>query len=135
MKMTAKEYLSQYKSANREIDRLIEEKSMWMDLATKITPSIKEGGRGSANENGKIPLAVEKIIETEEKITNRIDELIDLREQIESRVSVIPEERQREVLHRRYILCQKWEEIALEMNYSYMQVCRIHGAALQAFKM
>ena len=133
--MTAKEYLSQYKSANREIDRLIEEKARWMDLATRITPAQTQGGRASGSENGKIPLVVEKIIEAEEKINARVDELVDLRREIEARLAMMSEDKQREVLHRRYILGQKWEEIALNMNYSYMQVCRIHGAALQAFKM
>lgn len=133
--MTPKEYLSQYQQLNRDINRLLEEKDRWKALATRVTPSQSEGGRGSGSQNGRIPSAVEKIMETESKINARVDQLIDLRQEIESRLDILPDGKQKEVLHRRYIIGQKWEEIALSMNYSYMQICRIHGAALQAFKM
>ena len=131
--MTPKEYLSQYQQLNREIDCLLEEKERWTSLATRVTPSQSEGGRGSGNLNGRIPSAVEKIMETEDKINSRIDRLVELREEIEMRLQNLPDGKQKEVLYRRYILCQTLERIADKMNYSYMQICRINGRALQEF--
>ena len=66
--MTPKEYLSQYQRVNREIDRLLEEKERWTALATRITPEQSEGARGPGSQNGRIPSAVEKIMEKEGKI-------------------------------------------------------------------
>jgi hypothetical protein len=39
---------------------------------------------------------------------------------------------QKNVLVKRYINYEKWEAIALEMGYTYRNVCYIHGRALQA---
>ena len=33
-------------------------------------------------------------------------------------------------LRRRYLLGQRWEEIAVEMHYKYQHVCRCHRAAV-----
>jgi len=35
-----------------------------------------------------------------------------------------------EILRRRYLLGQRWEEIAVEMHYKYQHVCRCHRAAV-----
>ncbi len=132
--MTPQEYLSQYQQLNREIDRLLEEKERWTSLATRITPSQSDGGHRSGSYNGRVPPAVEKIFETENKIDADIDQLVDLRKEIEMKIKVLPDGKQKEVLHRRYILCQTLERIADQMNYSYMQICRIHERALQEFE-
>lgn len=39
-----------------------------------------------------------------------------------------------EVLYRRYIMGDKWERIAVDMNYNYRWVQRLHGRALQALE-
>ena len=35
-----------------------------------------------------------------------------------------------QILYKRYCQSKKWEEIAMEMNYSYQWVCKLHGRAL-----
>lgn len=39
--------------------------------------------------------------------------------------------RHKEVLERRYLLFQKWEQIALAMAYDYRYIFRLHGYALK----
>lgn len=131
--MTPKAYLSQYLALDREIGRLLEEKARWMALATKATPSFSQGSRGQGGD--RLQLAVEKIAEWEEKIDGKVDVLVELRQEIEGKLAALPDPRYREILHRRYILGQKWETIGEEMNYSYRQICRLHGAALLALNM
>ncbi len=128
--MTPKEYLSQYGQLNREIDRLLEEKARWMALALRATPSLSEEPKGGGRPGGRIPAAVEKIAEWEEKINEKIDRLVKLRQEIEERVRCIPDPKQREVLLRRYVQGQKWEQIAVQMNLDYRWVLRLHGRAL-----
>ena len=36
-----------------------------------------------------------------------------------------------DVLYKRYFQFKKWEQIAVEKNYSYQGICKIHGKALQ----
>lgn len=126
--MTPKAYLSQYRLLNREIGRLLEEKARWAALATKATPSFSQGSRGQGGD--RLQLAVEKIAEWEEKIDGKVDVLVELRQEIEGKLAALPDPRFQEILHRRYILGQKWEQIAAAMNFSIAQVYRIHGGAL-----
>ena len=53
------------------------------------------------------------------------------RQRAESLIASVPEQAQREVLTRRYIIGQRWEDIAYVMNYSRQHITRLHGYALQ----
>lgn len=53
------------------------------------------------------------------------------RQRAESLIASVPEQSQREVLTRRYIIGQRWEDIAECMSYNLRHVYKIHGAALQ----
>ena len=44
-------------------------------------------------------------------------------------------EDEQRVLRLRYIRGLKWEEVAVEMGYSWKQIHRIHSSALTNFKM
>lgn len=56
------------------------------------------------------------------------------RTQIEKRIRALSDENEAEVLRLRYIKNKKWEEIALEMGYSWKQIHRIHSSALHNLK-
>lgn len=128
--MTPKEYLSQYGWIERNIRRLEEEKERWRQRALHITPSWSDTPGGGSGED-KIQTAVEKACLVEDKIVTEIDRLVDLRQEIMTVIAAVPDPAQRELLERRYIQLQSLERIAVEMNYSYRQVKRIHGWALQ----
>ena len=129
--MTAKEYLRQYRQIEREILRLIDERQRWVDLATRITPIYSNTPKGGQSGDGKIPAAVERIIGQEEKIDAKVRELMAVLDDIETKIAALEDERQREILRRRYLGGQKWEEIAKEMHLDYRWVLRLHGRALQ----
>jgi len=126
-----KDTLRRYRCLNREINRLLEEKKQWEELALKVTPGYSETPAGSGSGSGRIPSAVEKIIIWEEKIDAKIDELVGLRKEIEVLISGIDDATQREILYRRYILGHKWEKISADMLLDYRWVLRLHGRALQ----
>lgn len=128
--MTPKEYLSQYGRIERNICRLEEEKERWRQRALHITPSWSDAPGGGSGED-KIQTAVEKACLVEDKIVAEIDRLVDLRQKIMTVIAAVPDPAQRELLERRYIQLQSLERIAVEMNYSYVHVKRLHGWALQ----
>ena len=76
-------------------------------------------------------MAVEKVCEVEAEIVAEIDRAVDLRREVKAAIDAVPDPIQREVLERRYIGLQSLERIAVEMNYSYAHVLRLHGWALQ----
>ena len=129
--MSIKDYLKQYKTLDREIDRLLEEQQRWKDLALRVTPGYEGAVPTGSPDGNRIPTAVERIAEWEEKIDRKVDQLVALREEIEGMVSELDNKSQREILIRRYIFGQKWEHIAVAMHLEYRWVLRIHGRALQ----
>lgn len=128
--MTAKEYLRQYVQIEREIGRLLEERQRWIDLATRITPAYSDAPKGGQSGNGKIPAAVERIAEQEEKIDAKIAELVGLQREIERLLNEVKNPDYRLLLELRYLQEMTWEQIAERMHYSWRHIVRLHGKAL-----
>ena len=130
--MTSKEkkqYLSRYKKLDNEIDRKLEECQKWHDKAEKITPTISDMPKSNSGSN-KIESAVERIIDLENELNEKIDCLVALRRNIESDISSVEDDTLRTLLEYRYIDGMTWEEVAVKMNFNYRWVLRLHGRAL-----
>lgn len=66
-----------------------------------------------------------------EKVRTLEAEMLVTRARAERFISTLEMQSEKEVITRRYIMCQTWERTADEMNYSVKQVCRIHNKALK----
>lgn len=131
--MTAKEYLRQYLDVDRAINAKLEQIRRLRELATKTTQTLQPDKVQSSNEN-KTEKIIAKIVDLENEVDAEIDRLVDIKAQIEAVIRQVPDGTQRIVLERRYIIGETWEQIAVDLHYSYMQICRIHGKALQKVK-
>ena len=130
--MTSQEkidFLKQYSAINKRIDRLLEERAEWMARATKITPTLSDMPKGGEQPN-KIQMAVEKIVEIENEVDKEIDTAQITKAEIMAAIKMVNDENLRNVLELRYISGKTWEQIAVEMNYTYRNVCYLHGKAL-----
>lgn len=58
-------------------------------------------------------------------------ELVCLRKYTEEIIAKVPDLTQREVLTRRYIIGQRWEDIAECMHYNLKWIYKLHGRALE----
>lgn len=134
MIITKKEYLRQYKYLDNRINRQLEEIQRLKSLAEKITPTYSDMPK-SHNEQNQIQSAVEKIMILEHELDVLIDKYIDLRREIENKISAVDDLKLQDILKYRYIDGLTFEAIAIKMNYSYMQICRLHGQALNKFEM
>ena len=54
--------------------------------------------------------------------------------EIHDRIHKMQDGAEKEVLIRRYLMGRTWEQIAVEMNYNYRWVLRLHGRALKNFE-
>lgn len=81
----------------------------------------------------KLLSLIAKINEKEAQILRKIDELIDMKETISSQIHQLTDQRYVELLHSRYVLCVKWEDIAMEMHTTERWIYKLHGRALQEF--
>ena len=129
--MKPKEYLSRYAAAERHIHYLEEQKERWHRRATRVTPQYGPAPGGGSGISKPVEDATVQAMETEEEIAAEISKAAGLLREIRSAIDAVPDAIQREVLKRRYIGMQSLEKIAVEMNYSYAHVLRLHGWALQ----
>ncbi len=128
-----KAILLEYQAIERRIKRLQSEKQGWLEKATAVSPNLSDMPKGGGAD--KIQNAVCRIADIEQKINREIDRQIDLRERIEAAVVGLKDERFQDVMRYKYIDGKTLEWIAVEMNYSYKQICRFHGYALRDIKM
>lgn len=126
--MTAKEYLKQIYRLDRriELDRRKIEK-----LRAVLDYKPPSGGSGSGSSADRIPDTLAKIIEYEEQAERLTKRYIELYIEIEKAIAAVSDPVLREVLERRYLLYQKWEEIADAMHRDLRWIYRLHGKALQ----
>ena len=53
-----------------------------------------------------------------------------IRQRVEDAIQTVMDGTLREVLTQRYILGKRWEQIAVDMNYSWRRIYQLHGKAL-----
>ncbi len=135
--MTAKQHLSRYQEINREIDALVEDCDRLRSLAERVGCGQLDGMPKSANPDpsAQFTRAIEQIIAKEAEIDRRIEAMMVVRDEIELTIETVSDATLRTLLRYRYICGWTWEQIAVEMHYSYMHVCRLHGKALGEVKM
>lgn len=130
--MTAKEYLSQYRVLNARIDTKRAQIERLRLLARSAGGQAKSGsGRGSLPYD-RVGELTAKIVDLEAEINSEIDALIDLEREIRSVISRIPNDNQRAVLEMKYLNGWTLAKIADVMNYSLINIKKIHGAALKS---
>lgn len=126
-------YLKQYRTNELETTRLQEELVRWDSKACKVTTGFNSTPAGGAGAD-KIQLCVEKIVEIQNQLTAQVIAGADLRSNIGSAIDSVPDIRLRQLLRYRYIDGMTWERVAVTMNYSWKQVCRMHGNALNVLE-
>ena len=123
-------YLSRYRRVSKRIDRLLEEQSRWREMALKITPVLSQTP-GGGESGSPIERPLDKVLEIDVEINREIDELQTVRQEIHAALNQLEDESLKLLMEYRYIDGLTWEQIAVKMNYSYMQICRLHGKALR----
>ena len=132
--MDTKQYLQQISRLDRMIQNKLAEISQLRELAMSVS-AVKNEERVQTTPNfDKIGTAYCKIEEMEEKLDKLIDEYVDKKNLIISQIDGIENETYYEILFARYIEKKTFEKIADEMAYSWRQIIRLHGGALQEFE-
>lgn len=130
--MTAKEYLSQYRLLDARINAKLKQLEDLRERAFSVSCGQNTGAHSSTPYDRVGELAA-KIVDRESEINRDIDTLVELQREISGKIALVRDEKLRLLLELRYINCMTFERIACEMNYSYMQICRLHGKALAEF--
>ena len=130
--MTTKEWLNRGYKLDKEINALLKEQSAALTRATGSTCGTNaervQTSRRNTTEDRFINYA-----SYSELIDNRIDELYAIKQEILSAINKVDDAVLRTLLIEKYINFHTWEQIACNMNYSYVHVVHnLHPKALNA---
>lgn len=132
--MTAKEYLSRIRTLDIIISQKEKELHNLRIMATGIGSSatdsvrVKSSPRSDALENRVI-----RMVELSEEIDKAVDAYVDERTKIVNEIHELNNPVHIEILYKRYVEYKKLEDVAIEMDYEYSSIRRLHGRALQEF--
>ncbi len=128
--MTKHELQSYYwlrKNIEKLEDRLLELESE----ATRVTTRITDDPHCGSSNSDKIGRIVAEIMAVQDKINDKLQGSYKMMLEIEHAAVDLPE-REAYLIRARYIDCKSWEQIAVDMNYCWQHVHRIHSQALKA---
>lgn len=130
--MTTKEWLNRGYKLDKEINALLKEQSAALTRATGSTCGANaervQTSRRNTTEDRFINYA-----SYSELIDNRIDELYAIKQEILSAINKVNDAVLRTLLIEKYVNFHTWEQIACNMNYSYVHVVHnLHPKALNA---
>ena len=129
--MKAKEYLNKIRTMQAGIEIDIEEIESLTTLATKVTSIISENRVQTSSDQQKVETYSVKIADLKSKIVRELVEFLDYKKNARKLIRESCSTDCVTLLHKRYFQYKKWEEIAVEMNYSYQWVSDgLHKKAL-----
>ena len=128
--MTKKEWLGRYNILQGDIERTEAEIQRCRARAESVTQHITDMPKGGQGRN-QLEDAVCAIDELEQELSGQILESIAVRKEIAAAIEAVKNPVYRDVLRRKYIDGNTLEKIAVDLNYSYVHVCRLHGWALR----
>lgn len=124
--MTAKQFLSRGRWIEREITSLIRTRDETRDRLTHITQSYD----GDGAQTTKDPHKFDALVELEYKLDERIDELCAVKTEILDAIGKLEDSRERLALQLYYIDMKSWEQVAVELHYSWRQTMYIRKQAI-----
>ena len=129
----AKEQLSQIKKTDRLIDQLLSTVQTLRSSLTSQSYELQPDRVQTSGPKDRLSETFARIDDLEREINARIDDLIRLKEDTLKVIYQISDKDQQNVLIARYVQGERWEKIAVDLNFSIRQIYRIHGGALVAF--
>lgn len=118
-------WLWRYRDALRRERELKEELQEQKTRAAGVTAALT-GMPGAASDGQTLPRAVECIVAAQAELQAQINVCGAVRREVVAALDQVADERDHEILRRRYLRGQKFEQIAVEMNLEYRWVRRLH---------
>lgn len=124
-------WLRRYRDSLRLERTLREELAEQQSRACKITAALT-GMPGGGGDGQALPRTVESIIAAQQELQAQINLCGATRREVVAALDQVTDARDHEILRRRYLLGQRFEEIAVEMCLEYRWVRRRHKMAVGA---
>lgn len=122
-------WLRRYRDALRLEEELRQELEAQRARACKTTAALT-GMPGGGGDGQALPRAVESIVAAQQELQAQINLCGATRREVVAALDQVTDARDHEILRRRYLLGQRWENIAVEMNIALRHVYRRHRKAV-----
>lgn len=122
-------WLRRYRDVLRLEEELRQELEAQRARACKTTAALT-GMPGGGGDGQALPRAVESIVAAQQELQAQINLCGATRREVVAAIDQVADERDHEILRRRYLLGQRWENIAVEMNIALRHVYRRHRKAV-----
>lgn len=128
--MTTKDWLMRAWRIDKEIEAMLVARKRAYDRCTSVTTCPREVVVTSSHDPDTAMIA---LLNIETLIDERIDQLNQIKAEIFNAITAVPDCTLRTLLIERYINFKTWEQIAVDMGYSYSNIThKLHPAALKA---
>ena len=119
-----KNYRYSQKWINRQLERYEEQRTTAMNISINLD--------GMPKAQNKPNYALEELMDKYNEIREILNKDQEKQNEIIRQIHKVPEPH-RTILTDKYILGMTLEEISVDINYAYENVCRMHGVALNMF--
>ena len=126
--MTAKQYMNRVRRVDQEIQMLERMIQKTRDSVESVTQKY-DGDGAQATKN---PHKFDRLVELEGLVDQKIQEQLTLKAETLLTIGKLKDRRQRMILTEYYLEMKTWEQVAVDIGYSYQHVMRLHGYALKA---
>ena len=123
-------WLRRYRDALRLEEELRQELEAQRARACKTTAALT-GMPGGGGNGQALPRAVESFIAAQHKLQAQINLCGAVRREVVAAIDQVADERDHVILRRRYLLGQRFEQIAVEMCLEYRWVRRRHKKGVE----
>lgn len=124
-----KSFLNSVRRQEMEFKAIEEELSrVRTDIYFLKSPRLEE--KVQTSHQSELSEKVERLEFYEEQVRDELEKLTSLRITAKKIIALEPDTEKRAILIRRYLLGQKWESIAVQMNLGLQWVFKLHGQSL-----
>ena len=127
-----KKYLKGYIYCKRREMQLAQQIDELRDQ--KMFPSVNNDGMPHGSVISDLSGYVARLDDLISQLEHEREMAVKQYEEIHDQINTMEDDVLRELLVRKYLLDQRWEKIAVAMDYEYRYILKIHGKALRNFQ-
>lgn len=127
-------WLRRYLACQKIEEELIFELEQARSQAERVTPLLS-GAPGAVGQGQLVPCAVERIAAIESELVDASQNALQVRQEIVSIMDTISDACQREILRRRYLVGQKWDDIAADMHIDVRWATKLHRKCVEDLRL
>lgn len=126
------EWLRRYRAALKK-EKLLRDELLALRERAAGCGKAFDGVPGAASDGQSLPRAVESILKAQQELECQINVCGAIRREVVAAIETVPDDRDQEILRRRYLLGETFEQISTKMLLEYRWVRRRHKAGVNKF--